>query len=486
MKVITYARVSTLSQESEGESLANQRRAFGMAADRFGWKVARHYEEAASAGTVEGRAQFARMIADLPKTKPHAIIVDTLDRFTRNLRDGMNLLEELRGHGVGLLPLDWQRTTPLNLDEDRDWADVVEEFTTAEKERRRISKRVKRSYEGRRERGAVLANRTPFGLLRQGDRFVPGKQVWIVREAEDRALRGEPLLRIVDWLRATDDDAWGSVRGLKDAFANEHYVMAGARSVERHRALAGFLQVQSLRHGQRRKFDHEFTGVFLCGECSELMYGRTQVKRGRTFSSVVCSRIQDTDEDRHYFSVAVTKIGAEWERYLHKLATSRALLEQWANRGNTDDTQRERDLQRRLATFDQRLAALKQRRDTAFDMLGESGTVAKQARKLLQDVERDEMEIAVQREAILGELARTTSAPKRDPYWLHEQLRQYLRVYCGADVPTRNRLNLGLVTAIGSRPRVYKVGAEPLVEWTELENLKSPAELSQPLRQSRG
>src|SRR6185312_228547 len=155
MRVVSYSRVSSLSQETDGQSLQNQERAFTRWLERTGNTRVRAYRESASAGTIEGREEFSRMLKELPRLKVDAVIIDAMDRFTRSLRDGLNLIEELRSHGVGLLPIDWHRDKPLDLNLDRDWADVVDEFTTAEAERRRIRKRIRRAYEGRRERGAT-------------------------------------------------------------------------------------------------------------------------------------------------------------------------------------------------------------------------------------------------------------------------------------------------------------------------------------------
>lgn len=309
MRIVSYARVSTLGQESEGESLDNQERAFQQYIARSGADHIASYREAKSAKNIAGRAEFSRMIADLPITKPDCIVVDTLDRFTRNLREGLNTLEQLRGHHVGLLPLDWQRREPIDLDNDSDWSQVVEEFQAAERERRRIRKRVKRSYEGRRERGATTTNRAPFGLRKVGDRLVPDAQsVWIVDDAEARALAGEDFLAIARWAKSLHPAAWSTASSVRTAFENDSYVLAGARTPDRHRALCEMLALRASRFGQRRENESEFTGVILCGPCFDagnlaLMTGRLQRKRGIDYPAVACNLSRTANRKTHFFSV---------------------------------------------------------------------------------------------------------------------------------------------------------------------------------------
>lgn len=483
VKVVLYARVSTIGQETEGQSIQNQQRAMYAAAQKHGWKVQRYYQEAASAGTIEGRAEFTRMLADLPKLKPQCIVIQTLDRFTRNLKDGLNLLEELRGHHVGLLPLDWRRTSALDIDDDRDWADVVAEFTAAERERRRISRRVKDSYEGRRARGAVLANRTPFGLLRQGDHFVPGPDAWIVAEAEQRLLRGDGQLGIVSWVRDVAPEAgWKTIYGLYACMVNEHYVRAGARTPERHRELRDYLRGIRSRFGQRRENEHEFTGLFRCS-CGELLYGAVAWRKGVGYPTLRCNSLLK-DPRGHNTSYAVSKVADQWLSLVRDLQADDAALERWAKGAPSDD--REKHLQRRLAAVDQRAAALKRRRDAAFDLLGSGdATLERQARQALTELDTDEMELRVQREAVLGELARIPSATRRDPEALRAQIAQFVRVYQRAGTRRRNELNRALVRAIGSHPVLYREGdgkaanrAPITILWTALTSAARASSVS--------
>lgn len=486
MNILTYARVSTPKQADAGESLANQRRVFDAFIERTGHTRLAHYEDSASGKNVVGRTEFRRMIADLPRLKPDLIVIDTMDRFTRNLRDGLNLLEELRGHRVSLLPLDWRRNRPIDLDDDRDWSDVVEEFAAAERERRRIRRRMLRSFEGRRERGATTTNRPPFGLIKKGDVLIPDPDTaWIVQEADKRALQGHHFLDIARWATSLSPDAWSASRGVTYGLANPAYVATGVRSVETQRALDELLELRRGRFGQRRKHANEFTGVFLCGHCFDsgkraLMVGTHTNNHGlglRPKLMCATSNPQRLKNARHNFSIKQAKFEDQWLPLIESLAADPEFLKQWIASRSDGTSNRERHLTQRLAQIDQEAAALKARRDRALDLFTDkSPVVMKQVRKALQDVEFDETQLSIARQTVLGELAGIPSSSARDATELQSRLEAYREIYLLASASERNELNRALCAAVGSHPRLYRFSnTEPaVIEWPEVGALRRP------------
>jgi DNA invertase Pin-like site-specific DNA recombinase len=480
LRVVTYSRVSTIGQETEGQSLANQERAFSRAVEGRGWIRVRSYREAASAGTIAGRAEFSRMITELSQTKPDAIVIDTLDRFTRNLRDGLNLLEQLRGHHVGLIPLDWERERPIDLDEDRDWSDVVEEFTAAERERRKIRKRVRRSFEGRRERGATTTNKAPFGVVKAGDHLRPDpERAWIVNETDQRVLRGESMGAIATWANALDPKAWKTRTGVMLAARNPAYVVAGVRTAETQAALETKLAEYSSRYGMtRRVHAHELTGVFACGICVDqgvpeadaLMHGGRQNRR----ETLVCDRSPGRGRG-HRFFVDKRYVYGAWRAYVAALVHDDGAVERWAR--EAAPAAERRTLERGLAKIDQSVAALRERRDRALDLLGDpSPAVSRQVRQLLEQIDADEGALHAAREATLGELA-VLDRPKRDPAVLRVLLQQFSDVYDRVPTRDRNALARALVAAIGSHPIVRRLGTTRAdfgvsVSWPAVEGLR--------------
>lgn len=475
MKVVSYARVSTLRQESEGESLANQERAFVRWLERGGHERIASYQDTKSAGTIAQRDEFLRMIHELRRTKPDAIIVDTLDRFTRNLRDGLNVLEELRGHHVGLLPLDWRREKPIDVDDDRDWAEVVDEFTGAESERRRIRRRVRRSRAERAERGATNTYNPPLGIMKKGDRLVPDPQTaWLIAQIDVRFLSGATLADLAKYALALHPDAWTTYSGVRKALANHAYVVAGVRRPEDQRQIDSLLEEMTKRFGRVHKWEHEFAGVFLCGPCFDAGYrnlmsaafthAKTKKQSGK--AQLICDRRRwgQTGHPDRYFCVSVDRVEPAWHAFIETLSAPEA-VDRFASAESREVAEQQRQLGSRLAHLDQSLAALKSRRDAAFDLLADSDReMQSQARKMLSEVERDEAAIGATRGVLLGELA-SVPTPRRDPAMLREGLAAYRETYARRTTVERNRLNRALCAAIGSNPRVYRDG-KPRSKWS--------------------
>lgn len=463
MRVVTYARVSTLAQESEGQSITNQERAFKHWLERTGHALVRGYREAASAGSVEGRAQFQRMIAELPRTKPDAIVVDTLDRFTRNIRDGLNLMEQLRGHRVGLLAIDWRREQPIDLDDDRDWSDVVDEFTQAEKFRRKLSRTIRRAYEGRVERGATTTNRPAFGLLRVGDRLVPDpERMWIVAKAEEQALARVPYADIARWARSVDPAAWKTRQGVKQCLENPAYLAAGARTEERQRVLDALTKDFATRFGKKkRRHELAYTGIFVCGLCVDGGYApersvmHSAVQKGR--ERVICEHRQNVDNRGHAFYCDVRWIEPAWTAYVERLAQAGAALETWAA-GEAPATPNRRALERQLARIDQRTAALADRRDRALDLLGDADeAIRRQVRAALATVDADQAALEAERNVVTGELE-AIAAPRRDLATVLVAVERFQKTFGRVTARQRNAASRALVEAVGSRPEIRRIG----------------------------
>jgi len=462
MKIVTYARVSTVGQERKGQSLPNQERAFKDFIDRSGHVRLQAYQESASAGTIAGRAEFSRMLADLPRLKPDTVVVDTLDRFTRNLRDGLNVIEDLRGHGVGLLPIDWRREKPINVDDDRDWCDVVDEFTGAERERRRISRRVQRAYEGRRERGATTVYHPGLGLKKVGDRLEPDPETaWIINDLDRRLLENQSRSQLAVWIRNVSGGRVTSRDAIYHIAHNCSFVAAGVRSQETQSRLNAFMAEMSRRFGgAKRVADHSLTGVILCGRCLDmgrppsksLLAGTWLKTNGKR--SLLC-------HGRGHPSFYVTSDTVEplFVDFLKRWLAPDTLA-RWEDEPALGElAAKTAALNRRLSDIEQREARAKARRDTAFDMAADkSRAIASQARKALLEIERDERALDVERQALAGELAAMPAARPRDLDEVQGLLDSAAETYWELPLRERNELARALCLALGSHPRVDRRG----------------------------
>ncbi len=98
---VGYLRVSGLSQADKG-GFERQRRTVEDFARREGYEIQRLYEETHS-GTDEDRALFGQMVADLVNNCCSVVVVESMDRFARDMAVQCALLAKLEENGIVLL-----------------------------------------------------------------------------------------------------------------------------------------------------------------------------------------------------------------------------------------------------------------------------------------------------------------------------------------------------------------------------------------------
>ena len=115
MKVAIYTRVSTEDQAREGYSIEVQREYLLDHAERMGWEVYKIYSNDISGYILDSPA-LKEMLKDARVKKFELIITYKLDRFSRKLKDLLNIIDGLDSCGVAykpatehLMPLPQQR-----------------------------------------------------------------------------------------------------------------------------------------------------------------------------------------------------------------------------------------------------------------------------------------------------------------------------------------------------------------------------------------
>lgn len=112
---ILYSRVSTTRQAEEGVSLDAQAAAMVAYCKTRGWTPSAPYREAGRSGrSREGRPQLERAL-DAVRASGGVLVVYSLSRLARSLKDACNILDELRDAGAGLAIIDMavDTTTPM-------------------------------------------------------------------------------------------------------------------------------------------------------------------------------------------------------------------------------------------------------------------------------------------------------------------------------------------------------------------------------------
>lgn len=95
-RFFAYIRVSTARQGEKGVSLAEQRDAIVLHAERGGLDIVEWFEERQTAAK-RGRPVFARMLKLLRQGKAEGVVIHKIDRSARNLKDWADLGELIDG-----------------------------------------------------------------------------------------------------------------------------------------------------------------------------------------------------------------------------------------------------------------------------------------------------------------------------------------------------------------------------------------------------
>lgn len=433
MRIVTYARVSTKGQKDRGTSLDDQEKRFSEWLKRSGHSRVQKYAEAMSGGKNMQERTFKGMLEELPHLDAEALVVDSLDRFTRDKIAGTAMTHQLREMGVKLWELEYSRSEPFDLtvDEHRDY--VVQRFADAEAERRRIKRRQQKRYEEQRGRGATTTNRPAFGLKLDGQERGKRRVVEdpndspVVKEVDRRILSGQSQRKVLEWLKLAAPEAWKSRRGLTLALLDEHgsYVAAGVRAPETqaqlrelhgsHRQAYGYDRATVATPEERH---HELSGLIACGRCVDagvdprgaLMHGR-YVQRNPHPYSLVCSGRRGgktIHEKESYVSTHIIfELLGEKLKKLRDPAVRTAVLERWAKEPTTSKAaQQRRILERRLPQFDGAEAEIDARSNAAVTLMASTKPgVADEAERIMERANADRLALQAQRQAVLSELA---------------------------------------------------------------------------------
>lgn len=452
--MVTYARVSTKTQADRGVSLDDQETRFGVFLERTGASRVRSYAEAKSAGTVLQRKTFLRMFEELPSLNADALVIDSLDRFTRDKFLGAEQFGKLRDMGVKLWELEHEEDRPLDLTRDADRDYVWGKFNDAEAERRRIKKRQKKRYDEQRNRGAATTNCPGFGLRLVGPKGhkrleADPATAPIVQEVDRRILAGESQRKVVEWLQTVAPQAWRSRRGLQLALVDEHdgYVKAEVRTHEtqsrlrelhgQHRQAYGYDRasrndppstgdavldafVRQLETGHPAPEDrqHELTGLVACGVCADalgdarraLMMGR-YLKTNPHPYTLMCKGVRGGQRYHREIHVAVHLIRPLIVDKLYKLrdpAVAQAVKDRWlAEPALVKRTTMRQTIEARLGELDREEAALdRQARGAMRLAASEQPGVAVEAERVLSEVNADRLALQATREGLHAQLGR--------------------------------------------------------------------------------
>lgn len=153
VRVVLYARVSTVEQAESGAGLAAQEAALRADAARRGWDVVAHLTDAGVSGkSLSGRPALAEALRMVSDDEADALAVAKLDRLSRSLLDFASLMARAQAEQWALVALDLSvdTTTPGG----RLVANVM--ASVAEWERETIAARTRDGLAAKRAQGVIL------------------------------------------------------------------------------------------------------------------------------------------------------------------------------------------------------------------------------------------------------------------------------------------------------------------------------------------
>jgi site-specific DNA recombinase len=173
-RAFLYRRVSTGRQAEEGHSLAAQQEQLEAYCKARGWEVGGSHQDAGRSGrSRERREGLERALAAACKCGG-VLLVKSLDRLTRSIRDAAAIAEELRKSGADLAVLD------MSLDTSTAHGEFVFNLiaSLAQLESRRIGERIAATHKHLKDKLGY----TPIGKQPYGWRIENGERVEIPTE----------------------------------------------------------------------------------------------------------------------------------------------------------------------------------------------------------------------------------------------------------------------------------------------------------------
>jgi len=185
--VVTYVRVSTQEQATEGTSIEHQAYQTTAYCKSQDWEIVRNYADPGYSGKDGERPGLKRLLADAKAGLFDRVAVYKLDRLSRNLRLLLEIEETLRSYGVSLNSV--KETLDTSTAIGRTTFQVL--GLVAQWEREAIIERTRSGRVQRYKEGRWASGKPAYGYSYDRD-----SKKLILDESESRVVR-----RIFDWYR---------------------------------------------------------------------------------------------------------------------------------------------------------------------------------------------------------------------------------------------------------------------------------------------
>ena len=246
-----YARVSSSSEDQLNSYRVQNQYYSELISSNPDWEMVDIYADEGITGTsVEKREDFQRMMQDCRKGKIDRILVKSISRFSRNTKDCLAAVRELKELGVSV----------LFEEQGIDTARVSSEMVTAimaslaQKQSESISGNVQWSIQHQMEAGKYKLRTAPFGYtVRNGELTVNEAEAPIVQDIFNAYLSGANTKEICDRLNAQQGSSRKWLRREIDyILMNERY--AGNAIFQKKYTRAALPRTVKRNHGERAMY----------------------------------------------------------------------------------------------------------------------------------------------------------------------------------------------------------------------------------------
>ena len=189
LRVAAYARVSSASDDQLNSFAAQNQYYTSLISSKENWSMVDIYADEGITGTsAEKREDFQRLLADCRRGLIDRVLVKSISRFSRNTKECLEAIRELKSLGVGVC---FEK-------ENIDTATMSGEMMTAlfasfaQAESESISGNMRWSYQRRMQSGKFITCKAPFGYrLRNGTLEIEESEAEIIRMIFARYLSGQ-------------------------------------------------------------------------------------------------------------------------------------------------------------------------------------------------------------------------------------------------------------------------------------------------------
>jgi site-specific DNA recombinase len=161
MRAVIYSRVSHTDQVENGSSLDTQHNQILSFCEYKNMEIVEHFTDAGISGRkYENRPNFVRMMQRVERGGINAVVVYSLSRFGRNIRDTLNYLDKLDKLNVSFYAID------LNIDTSTSHGKLVLQIMSAlsEFESNQMSDRIKVVMQNNKDKKRTYCGNPPYGF----------------------------------------------------------------------------------------------------------------------------------------------------------------------------------------------------------------------------------------------------------------------------------------------------------------------------------